>query len=113
MTESQDEPAARGLDRRAFLALVGAVGLASALPGAAQAAAAADTSASAPPAAPAAPSAEAQALAGVLRRRFPARLTEAQWDAVTRGLDGRLEAARRLAAQRLANGDEPDFAFRA
>ena len=121
-----EEP--RGLDRRAFLQLIGAAGLAAVVPNAAQALAApapAVPASPAPaitpqPAAPATPgdadkgpSDEAKALAAILRKRFPDRLTDKQWDDVTNDLDGRLASGKRLSATKLANGDEPDMTFKA
>ena len=120
------------IDRRKFLMLAGAATIAGALPAVAtsfaqapspppairaaapdttHAAAAADTLHAAK--APEGPSEDAKALAGILRRRFPDRLSEEQWAAVTRGLDGRLASGRALKEAKLANGDEPDFTFRA
>lgn len=123
---SQSE-APRGLDRRAFLQLIGAAGLAAAVPNAAQALVAPAPSVPASPApaitpqpaAPATgdadkgPSDEAKAFAAILRKRFPDRLTDKQWDDVTSDLDGRLASGKRLRAAKLANGDEPDMTFRA
>lgn len=114
------------LPRREFLKRVGAAGLAVTLVGAdalAQAVKPA-TPGMLPAATPAKPdslatpkpeppSEDALALTGILRRRFPDRLTPEQWEGVTRSLDQRLDSGRRLKAVKLANGDEPDFAFRA
>ncbi len=111
------------LPRREFLKRVGAAGLAVTLGGAnafaqgpkpstppagAPAPAKPDSAAAAPPP----PSEDAKALAGILQRRFPDRLTPAQWDDVTGSLQQRLEIGKRLAATKLENGDEPDFTFR-
>jgi hypothetical protein len=121
MPDAADRDAAEPLGRREFLKLAGAATLAGALPAAASAFAQATPPAAAPaPAAPDSsaakapegPSEDAKALAAILRRRFPDRLSEEQWAAVTRDLDNRLAGGRRLATLKLANGDEPDFAFR-
>ncbi|HTR97212.1 MAG TPA: hypothetical protein VMH61_04870 [Candidatus Acidoferrales bacterium] len=111
MSESESAPK---LGRREFLTLVGAAGIASIAPSAALAAVA-DSTHAAPPAAaaPSGPSEDAKALTGILKRRFPDRLSEAEWDRVTGDLDGRLSAGRRMAEHKLANGDEPDFTFHA
>jgi len=119
MPEAPDS-SAKG--RRKFLQLVGAAGVAAALPalppvfaqappapGSPPAPAVADTAAKAPEA----PSEDARALTGILRRRFGDRLTEEQWESVARDFDGDLGAGKRLAAVKLANGDEPDFSFHA
>ena len=120
---NHDEP--RGLDRRAFLQLMGAAGLAAAMPSAAHAlvppATPTPADSTAHPAAPAAPGAneakgpseDAKALASVLRRRFPGRLTETEWASVTDDLDGRLALGKRLRATTLANSVEPDTTFKA
>ena len=137
MTSSNESPERGAVGRRQFLKVVGAAGIAGALPGAvsafAQASApargAAPAGAMAHPATPAGttahadstahaavptgPSEDALALAGILRRRFPGRLTEEQWMAVTRGLDSRLGSGKRLREFKLANAVEPDSTFRA
>lgn len=123
MPDRNDTPE---MPRREFLLRVGAAGLAVSLAGADALAAVATTPTPAtPPPAPAAKpdsaaanaapaiSEDAKALAGILQRRFPGRLTAEQWDKVTAGLDQRLDSGRRLKAARLANGDEPDFSFKA
>ena len=130
MTQSNESPERTAVGRREFLKLVGAAGIAGALPGAvsalaqtpapARGAAPADTTAHAAApadtttlaAAPGGPSEDAVALAGILRRRFPGRLTDEQWTSVTRGLDGRLGSGKRLREFKLANGVEPDSTFR-
>jgi len=107
--------------RREFLKLVGAAGLATTLqPATALFAQTPPPSTpgttGAPPTAtpaPTGPSEEAKALAALLKKRFPDRLTEAQWADVTDDLDGNLASGRRLAAAKLADGDEPDFTFHA
>jgi len=102
--------------RREFLKRVGAAGLAVTLGGVDALAATAPLPAPAAPpapATPAAPSDDATALAAILRKRFPDRLTPEQWEEVTRQLDQRLGSGKRLAGFVLANADEPDFAFKA
>lgn len=114
-----DTPQASGGSRREFLKLVGAAGLAAALPPSTAALAqTAGTPATPPAASPAkpaveAPSADAVALAAVLRRRFPDRLTDAQWESVTRDFEGDLAIGKRLRALKLGNGAEPDSTFKA
>lgn len=109
--------AAPELPRREFLKRVGAASIALSLGAAeslAQTPAAKPDAAAAPaPATPPAPSADALALAGILQRRFPDRLSAAEWEGVTRSLDQRLDSGKRLRAAKLANSDEPDFTFRA
>ncbi len=118
MPEAHEAPE---LPRREFLKRVGAASLAVSL-GAAEALAqappakpdaAATPATPAAPATPPAPSADALALAGILQRRFPDRLSAAEWEGVARSLDQRLDSGKRLRAAKLANGDEPDFIFRA
>ena len=58
------------------------------------------------------PSPEAQALAQVLRLRFPDRFTEDQQRDIVRDIDGGVRRARRLATPALHNWDEPDTVFR-
>lgn len=113
------------MPRREFLLRVGAAGLAVTLGGADAIAATGAASApvlppaTLPPkpdsAAAAAPtiSEDAKALTAILQRRFPGRLSAEQWDKVTAGLDQRLDSGRRLKSVKLANGDEPDFTFKA
>ncbi|MCC6349560.1 MAG: twin-arginine translocation signal domain-containing protein [Candidatus Eisenbacteria bacterium] len=101
--------------RRDFLRLA-AAGIASALPAAALAQVPAPAPAVPPPpaGAPEPPSEAAKALASILQQRLGRdRLTAEQWESVTRDLGGDLAIGRRLAATKLANGDEPDFTFRA
>jgi hypothetical protein len=110
------------MPRREFLRRVGTAGLAVTLVGADVLAAPAPSTSPAPaPAkpdslaaapAPAPPSEDAQALAGILKRRFPDRLTAEQWEGVTKTLDQRLDGGRRLRGTKLANADEPDSTFR-
>ncbi|MBK7368616.1 MAG: hypothetical protein IPJ04_12090 [Candidatus Eisenbacteria bacterium] len=127
MSQSPDAP---DHARREFLKLAGAAAIAAALPSATQAfaqgtpakkPAATTTPAPTPtpaptataPAAPAPPSQDALALAGVLRRRVKAQLTDAQWESIARDFDGDLAIGKRLRALGLANGDEPDITFKA
>ncbi len=128
MSQSPDAP---DHARREFLKLAGAAAIAAALPSATQAFAqgapaakkpAANTApaptpapapAAAAPAAPAPPSQDALALAGVLRRRVKAQLTDAQWESIARDFDFDLSLGKRLRALGLANGDEPDITFKA
>lgn len=123
MSRSQQPPVP---DRRRFLKTVGLAGLSSALvpnplafaqsatppPGSA----AAKPDSAATPAAPAGPaeiSEDARSLGEIVRRRYGKHLTPEQIEAVTRELDGRIQGGRRLRDSKLANGDEPDFTFRA
>ena len=126
MTESRDRSKP---SRREFLRLAAAAGLAGTLPGAttalAQVSAApkpaqpptpavAPTPAMSPaaPAAPEPPSEAAKALTAILQQRLgKERLTDEQWESVTRDFDGDFAAGKRLAGVKLANGDEPDFSF--
>ena len=128
MSQSPDAP---DHARREFLKLAGAAAIAAALPPASQAFAQATPAPKKPaattppaatqtpapattaPAAPAPPSQDALALAGVLRRRVKAQLTDAQWESIARDFDGDLAIGKRLRALGLANGDEPDITFKA
>lgn len=99
--------------RREFLKLAAAAGLAGALP---PVAALAQTPTppvtAAPPAAPETPSDSARALVAVLQARLGKdRLSPEQWESVAKDFDADLATGKRLAGVRLANGDEPDFAF--
>ena len=104
----------RALDRREFLQLLGAAGLASVLPLARDAQAQAAPPAATPttPAAPATPSEDARALAALLKRRYPDRFSEAQWESIARDFDGDLGLGKRLRALKLRNSDEPDSTFK-
>ena len=110
-----EPPASRAFDRRGFLQfLAGAV---TALPAVAVAqttpaapATPADTTAAKPPEHS---GNEARLLTEVVRARYPDRFTDAQWTSVAGDFDGDLGAAKRLRATKLANGDEPDFTFKA
>lgn len=114
-------------DRRGFLRLLALVGMSTAA-GRASLALAADPPARPAPAArvatptaadtsqaagPAPPSEDAQALAGIVARRYGKHLTAEQLESVTLEIDGRLRAGERLRRAGLANADEPDFTFRA
>jgi len=59
------------------------------------------------------PSALAKALAEGIRLRYGDRLSADDLATITRGIDGRLRGVDRLYQVSLANGDEPDFVFRA
>jgi len=69
------------------------------------------------PAAPPKPeeeiSEDAKALASIIRRRYGKHLDEKQLESVTRDLDGDVKAGQRMRQTKLANGDEPDFTFKA
>jgi hypothetical protein len=113
MSNSND---ARALDRREFLQLVTTAGLASLMTGAvsAQAQTPSSPAAQAPaPTPPAGPSEDARALTAVLRRRFPDRLSDEQWESVAKDFEGDLALGKRLRALKLKNGDEPDSTFKA
>ena len=114
----------RALDRREFLQLLGAAGLASVLPLASEAKAqtAAPTvapstpaapSPASPPSPPSPPSEDARALTALLKRRYPDRFTDAQWESIARDFDGDFGLGKRLRALKLKNSDEPDFTYRA
>lgn len=64
-------------------------------------------------AAKAAPSEDAKALAGIIRRRYGKHLDDGQIEKIAEDFDDDLKALPRLHAVHLANGDEPDFTFRA
>ena len=51
--------------------------------------------------------AEVEALFALVRRRYGARLTEAELDGVRKGVQGVVEGGRALRAVRLGNADEP------
>ena len=51
--------------------------------------------------------AEVDALFALVRRRYGARLTEAELEGVRKGVQGIVEEARALRAMRLGNADEP------
>ena len=110
-------------DRRRFLKTLGLAGLSSALvpralafaqstaPPAAATPAKPDSAAAS--AAPAEISEDARSLTEIVRRRYGKHLTPEQLEAVARELDGRVQGGKRLRETKLANGDEPDFTFRA
>jgi hypothetical protein len=118
-------PRPQPFHRRRFLQLAG-FGLSTAFGGSAIAQTATPPPATPPPATtPAAPPAaaapegpppiseDARALAEIVRRRYGKHLTPDQLEAVTRELDGRVQAGRRLKDLKLVNSDEPDFTFHA
>ena len=59
------------------------------------------------------PSALAKTLAEAIRLRYGDRLSADDLATITRNIDGRLRGVDRLYQVGLANGDEPDFVFRA
>jgi hypothetical protein len=62
---------------------------------------------------PTEPSALAKTLAEAIRLRYGDRLSADDMTIITRNIDGRLRGVDRLYQVALANGDEPDFVFRA
>ena len=56
---------------------------------------------------------EAKALAQVIRKRYGKHLSDEEIGRIAKDLDGDLKTLPRLHAVKLANGDEPDFTFRA
>lgn len=120
-------PPSRASERRRFLKLVGVAGLSTAVHGslagwsrAATAPAAApppkaDTTAAVPtpPSVPPEVAEDARALAAVVGRRYGKFLSARQMEAVTRELESRIQAGKRLRESRLANSDEPDVVFSA
>ena len=65
------------------------------------------------PPVPEAPSDAARALVAALQARIGKdKLTPEQWEGVARDFDSDIATGKRLAGNKLANGDEPDFAFR-
>ncbi|HKQ57398.1 MAG TPA: hypothetical protein VJY35_05985 [Candidatus Eisenbacteria bacterium] len=110
-------------DRRRFLKTLGLAGLSSTLvPRALALAQSATPPAGATPAkpdsvaAPAPPaeiSEDARSLAEIVRRRYGKHLTPDQMEAITRELDGRVQAGKRLRESKLTNADEPDVTFHA
>ena len=109
------------IGRRRFVQLLGWAGAAAAAQGGPALAAAAQKSKAAnralpsPSPSPAPPeiSAEARALAEVVKRRYPDRVSPQDLETITRDLDGDLKGMQRLREMKLANGDEPDSTFRA
>ena len=109
-----ETPERRELDRRAFVKLAVAAAALTALVAPAEAQAPAPTAATpTPPPAPEHSGNEARLLTEVLRSRYPDRFSEAQWGSIVGDFDGDLASGKRLRAVKLANGDEPDFSFRA
>jgi hypothetical protein len=112
-------------DRRRFLKTVGLAGVSSALvapalsgaqlpaPGAPAVPAAPAVADSAGAAAPPEIGVDARALAGIIERRYGRDLAKEQLESIARDFDGDLKALERLRQVKLANGDEPDFTFRA
>jgi enoyl-CoA hydratase/carnithine racemase len=110
------------IGRRRFVQLMGWAGAAAAAQGGPALAAAAQKSKAAnravvpsPSPSPAPPeiSDEARALAEVVRRRYPDRVSAQELETITRDLDGDLKSIQRLREMKLANADEPDSTFRA
>ena len=115
-------PAEPRVPRRRFLKTVGVAGVSSMLvPGAfALAQTPAPGGAPAAPGAPPAPapakeeiSEDARALAAIIERRYGKNLTPEQVASIAKDFDGDLKAFPRLYTVKVANGDEPDFTFRA
>lgn len=116
------------VDRRRFLQIIGlgvssaltvpAVSFAQSASGPPKATTPATPAPATPPAAtppantPSEISEDARALAEIVRRRYGKHLTPDQLEAVTRELDQRVQAGRRLKDAKLANRDEPDFTFK-
>lgn len=65
------------------------------------------------PAAPTPPSPDAQDLMSIARRRYGAHLSDEQAAELLAALDRGLQSSAALRKAKLANGDEPDFVFRA
>ena len=113
-------------DRRRFLKLVGFAGLSSAVgasmsawaqtrspaPGKSDAAAPPDSTAAAQAQKPEI-SEDAKALTGILERRYGKFIDPKQLEKLPEEVENRLQAGKRLRDSKLANGDEPDFVFRA
>jgi hypothetical protein len=59
------------------------------------------------------PASLAEALSGVIRAQFGARLSEADLATVTRQIEASLGRAEKIRKVPLANGDEPDVVFSA
>ena len=112
------------MERREFLGWLGTAGVAAlsmsaagagAQGGAGKTGAAAPAAPAAPatPAAPTPPSPDAQDLMSIARRRYGAHLSDEQAAELLAALDRGLQASAALRKAKLANGDEPDFVFRA
>ncbi len=117
--------------RRQFLLLVGAAGVSTSLaaPIAALAQSAgrkvqkpplkpepvapAKSDGQAPPPPPSEFAEDARVMAAVIERRYGAHLDAHQLEQITKEIDGRMQAGKVLRAVKLANHDEPDFAFHA
>ena len=127
------EPDAPAPDRRRFLKLLTWVGMSSVLASQTVGFAAAQSSkgakatskpATPPPAAtpmpapadssasPKPPSDDAKALASIVDRRYGKYLTPEQIEKITRDLDQRIQAGRRMRDVVLRNDEEPDTVFR-
>lgn len=116
---------ASGADRRRFLKLLAVAGMSSTLAGPSLPVADSAPLAKAQPPNPPAPSdsaatatkqgpsEDAQALAGIIRRRYGQHLDEGQLGKVTEDLDDVLQLGKNLRAVKLGNHEEPDFTFRA
>ena len=63
--------------------------------------------------APLVPSDDARALLSIIERRYGKQLSKEQLETIAREIEGDLRAGVRLRDVKLANGDEPDFTFRA
>jgi hypothetical protein len=120
MSGERSDPRGGGVARRRLLGMLGLAGTAPLwLAGARAADEPPKPGAPAPAAAPAAeapaegPSQDAVELAGLARRRYGAHLDAEQMKELTTRIDGNLRSAERLRQVKLANADEPDFAFRA
>lgn len=115
--------------RRRFLKTVGLAGVSSALVAATGSIAQAPPAGTAREAAPAVPapappdsaqaatapeiSEEARSLAALIEKRYGKSLTKEQVESIAKDFDGDLKSGRRMSEFKLANGDEPDFTFRA
>ncbi|MBI5711526.1 MAG: hypothetical protein HZC42_14670 [Candidatus Eisenbacteria bacterium] len=122
-------PSEPRVPRRRFLKTIGLAGVSAAVapvtlslaqtaPGAATAAkpdsaAAKPDSMQAAVAKPPEISEDAKALAAIITRRYGEDLTKEQLESVAKDFDGDLKSGKRLRDVNLANGDEPDFTFRA
>ena len=104
-------------DRRRFLMLMGVAGIASVItpalaaepaPGGAAKPAPPDSSDANKP-----PSPEAMALTEYVKRRYGAKLSDADMKSIAEDLDGRIDTGKALHKLALANGDEPDATFHA
>jgi len=121
----------RATSRRRFLVLVGAAGLSTSLaaptvalaqsatrkvqkpPLKPEPAAPSKTDGPAPPPPPSEFVEDAKALTAVIERRYGKHLDARQLEQITKEIDGRMQAGKVLRAAKLANHDEPDFAFHA